>query len=285
MIKKITLNNGLYIVSTPIGNLGDISYRAVRVLESSNFILCENPLHSRKLLNEYGIKKKLVSVHDYSESRVIKKIYPNLLNNIVALISDSGSPLISDPGYKIVDHCIKNNIYVTSIPGPSSIISSLQLSGVSNNMFSFNGFVPKKERQAKDLFDSIKERLGAQIFFSSSHRFEKNISLMFKFFKNRKISICRELTKLNEEIIRTDLERLSLMLLKKEIKIKGEFVIIIEGKNKGKSDITIKEIVGTLEKLNKKFSLTDAVKIVHNLTGLSKKEIYSAGISKKRKSD
>ena len=135
------LEKGLYIVSTPIGNLEDISFRAKRILENVDIIICENPKHSLKLLNNLGIKKKLLSLHDYNEKILIKKIEKYQMNCSLALISDAGSPLISDPGYNLVQDYIKKNLYITTIPGPSSIISSLQLSGLAINSFRF--FVDK----------------------------------------------------------------------------------------------------------------------------------------------
>ena len=139
------MRNGLYIVSTPIGNLDDISLRAKKVLNSVNFIICENPKHSLKLLNKLDIKKKLFSLHDYNENLLIKRIEKYQYNSAIALISDAGSPLISDPGYNLIQDYIKKNLYVTTIPGPSSILSSLQLSGLPINNFEFFGFVSKNK--------------------------------------------------------------------------------------------------------------------------------------------
>ena len=145
----VDLKKGLYIVSTPIGNLDDITIRAINILKESNFIICENPKHSLKLLNKLDIKKKLFSIHDYNEENLIKRIEKFQSNSIVALISDSGSPLISDPGFKLVKNYINKNIFVTSIPGANSIIPSIQLSGLAVNNFTFFGFVPKGKNASK----------------------------------------------------------------------------------------------------------------------------------------
>ena len=147
--------NGLSIVATPIGNLEDITYRAVKVLEECDIIICENPKHSLKLLNKLGIKKKLIALHDYNEHKIINQMKVVLKNKKCALISDSGSPLISDPGYNLVQYCITNNIRVTSVPGPSSIVSSLQLSGLPISEFTFFGFVPKSKKKMEDLCKNI----------------------------------------------------------------------------------------------------------------------------------
>ena len=159
------LKNGLYIVSTPIGNLEDISFRTKKVLQKANIIICENPIHSLKLLNKLGIKKKLLFLHDYNEEALIKKIKKHQKDSLIALISDAGSPLISDPGFKLVKNFINEDIFVTSIPGPSSVISSLQLSGLDTNSFVFFGFVPKNNNSAKKIAKKIPELNFTSIFF------------------------------------------------------------------------------------------------------------------------
>ena len=277
---QVSLNNGLYIVATPIGNLQDMSFRAVEVLKNSKLIICENPSHSLKLLNEYDIKKKLVSIHDYNEEKVINKISKELSNSVVSLISDSGSPLVSDPGFKLVQHCIKNKIFVTSIPGPSSIISALQMSEIPMNHFTFYGFIPKKSSQAEELFCIAEKSVGAQIFFSSPHRLLTNLNNMKKYFINRKITICKELTKINEQKISSTMEKIDEKIKNDNFNIKGEFIIIVEGKCSQETNKIDKKIVESLTNISKKFSLTDAVKIVHNLTGLSKKNLYETALKK-----
>ena len=166
-IERIEMNNdfGLYIVATPIGNLGDISERAITTIKEGDLIICENPKHSLKLLNKLGIKKKLISLHDYNEKIVINKIAGDLINKKCVLISDAGSPLISDPGFKLIQYCIKNNINLTSIPGPSAIIPALQLSGVPLNNFSFLGFFPKAKKGMGNFIDIIKNNNSTSVFF------------------------------------------------------------------------------------------------------------------------
>lgn len=278
-----TLNNGLYLVATPIGNLKDISFRAVEILEKSEIILCENPKHSLKLLKEYGIKKKLISFHDHNEEALIKKISLKLKNSIISLISDAGSPLISDPGYKLIKHCIKNEVYITSIPGASSIIIALQLSGIPLNNFNFHGFIPKKNKQASELLESASKNAGAQIFLSSSFRLKENLKLIEGYFNNRNISICKELTKLNENIIRNKTNNISKSLNLTKSKMKGEFILVIEGSDKKVLKYIDNEIINSILEISKKFSLTDTVKIVHNLTRISKKGLYNAALERLKK--
>lgn len=273
----------MYIVATPIGNLQDISFRAIEVLKKSKIILCEKPSHSLKLLKEYGIKTKLISIHDFNEEKIIKKISIYLENSIISLISDAGSPLISDPGYKLVSYCINRNIYITSIPGPTSIISAIQLSGIPSNSFTFNGFIPKKTKQAEAIFEISKNNYGAQIFFSSSHRLLDNIKLLKKHFGNRRICICKELTKINEQVIKTKIDKLIDEVISKKVVIKGEFVLVIEGRLENKKMDIKPETIELLTYLSKKISLTESVKIVHKLTGLSKKILYNEALLEKKK--
>mgnify|MGYP001266815975 FL=1 len=282
--KQNPIKKGLYIVATPIGNLQDISFRAVDILKHSNLILCENPRHSLKLLNELKIKKKLISIHDYNEVEVIRKISKNLKNSIISLISDAGSPMISDPGFKLIQHCIKENIFITSVPGASSIISSLQLSGIPNNIFSFFGFIPKKRNQALLLLESCKDNKGAQIFLTSAHKLVDNLKLIEKIFNNRKVAICKELTKINEQILRTNSDKITEIVKNKDFKIKGEFVIILEGGGK-KSNNVDKKVIESLDRIAVKFSLTESVKIVHKLTELSKNELYKVALKKIKNKD
>ena len=140
----VDLKKGLYLISTPIGNLEDISLRAINILQEVDFIICENPKHSLKLLNKLGIKKKLFSLHDYNEENLIKKIQKYHESSIIALISDAGSPLISEPGYNLIKNFINKNIFITSVPGPSSVISSIQLAGLPLDKFVFFWFCSKK---------------------------------------------------------------------------------------------------------------------------------------------
>ena len=163
----VETKNGLYIISTPIGNLEDITLRALSVLKNANIIVCENPKHSIKLLNKFGIKKKLFSLHDYDEANTIKKLEKHSNNSVIALISDAGSPLISDPGFKLVKHFINKKSYITSVPGPSSVIASLQLSGLENNNFLFYGFVPKRSNLIKTLIEKFitSEQTGVFFYF------------------------------------------------------------------------------------------------------------------------
>ena len=277
-----TLAKGLYIVSTPIGNLDDISLRAKKILNSVNFIICENPKHSLKLLNKLDIKKKLFSLHDYNENLIIKRIEKYQYNSAIALISDAGSPLISDPGYNLIQDYIKKNLYVTTIPGPSSILSSLQLSGLPINNFEFFGFVSKNISNMNSQAKKLQNVIATSVFFISGNRLVSFLKILLDAKINRKVAVCKELTKKNEWVFRGYIKKIIDEINIDKSNLKGEFTLLIQGKEK-KTKITIQTTTETqIKKLLKKFSLTEVVEIVHRLTSISKKEIYKKALQLKK---
>ncbi len=278
------INGSLSIVATPIGNLEDISYRAVSVLKECDIIICENPKHSLKLLNKLGIKKKLFALHDYNEQKIIFQIERLLKNKNCALISDAGSPLISDPGYNLIQYCIKNKIKLTSIPGPSSIISSLQLSGLPLSEFTFFGFVPKSLNKLMEITKNLSQEKRTSVFFISSHKIVFFIEALEKFIPERSISICKELTKMNEFVFRGKPSLVKNDILQKKENLKGEFVAIVEGQTQKNQDFKDIDLYSKeLKKLATKFSLTDIVEIVHKFTKINKNKIYKWLLSLKKK--
>ena len=276
--KEKFLEIGLYIIATPIGNLGDISERAIFVMKELDFIICENPKHSSKLLNKFGIKKKLIALHDYNEKEVINKISKHQYNSRIGLISDAGSPLISDPGYKLVKDYIDKKIFVTSVPGPSSVIASIQLSGMPTNNFAFFGFLPKSNKKIDDLLENIENTKMTSVVFVSGKNLKNLIKKIVNIDEKKTISICKELTKINELIYRETSESIYKKLLKNQINTKGEFVVILPPRADKKRSCVNSKINSQISILLKKFTLTEAVRIVHNLTEISKKEIYAAAI-------
>jgi len=275
---------GLYIVATPIGNLEDISIRSQKTLSAADIIICENPKHSLKLLAKFGIKKKMYSLHDYNEEKIIKKIENHVFEYSIALISDAGSPLVSDPGYKLVQFYIDNKLYVTTVPGPSSVISSLQISGMAINAFKFLGFAPKSKARFEQFIESLKKEYQTSIFFVSSHRLMFCLEILQKKLNVRKICVCKELTKLNEKIFRGYASEIIKQFKKNNKNFRGEFVILVEGASKNSNDSL--KIYSSLDeqinKLLKKYSLTDVVNIVHKLTNISKKIIYNKALDQKK---
>ena len=275
------MKNGLYIVSTPIGNLGDISSRAIKTLGESDIIICENPKHSLKLLSKLDIKKKLISLHDYNEENIIDKIKDHLDNKKLSLISDAGSPLISDPGYKLVRHCVLNNIYITVVPGASSITSALQLSTIPINEYKFLGFVPKTKKGIGDFINLLKHSTCTSVFFISTHKVLLFLELISTILPDRKIAVCKELTKLNEKVFVGPSVEVCNKFKESPKNSLGEFVIVVEEENTNKknslSELT-PDIIEIINKLLGKFSLTDTVEIVHRIGNIGKKEIYKKAL-------
>mgnify|MGYP001391347599 CR=1 FL=1 len=275
------MKNGLYIIATPIGNLEDISSRAIKTLKDCDIIICENPKHSLKLLSKLDIKKKLISLHDYNEEIVIKKIKDDLKLKKLSLISDAGSPLISDPGYKLVRFCNKNNIYVTVIPGPSSVTSALQISSIPINKFTFHGFAPKTKNGVEDFISTIKQSTSTSVFFISSHKILLFLELFSKKLKNRKIAVCKELTKINERVfVGSSIEVYNEFRQSSKNSL-GEFVVVVEEKisDRKKTQYELSpDIINIINKLLEKFTLTDTVEIVHKIGKIGKKEIYKKAL-------
>ena len=270
-------------MATPIGNLDDISARALKTLKDSDIIICENPKHSLKLLNKFGIKKKLISLHDYNENSVIQRLSGELTNKNISLISDAGSPLISDPGFKLIQYCIKNNINVHTIPGPNSIIPALQLSGIPINEFYFAGFFPKTKNKMLNFIENLKEINKTSVFFVSSHKIEECLRILSVELKSRLLSISKELTKLNEKTFRGTSNEAIDGFINEKANLKGEFVIVIEKESEKKTEtINTKKFDREIKQLLLKFSLTDVVEIVHKLTGITKNKVYKWALKLKK---
>lgn len=223
-VSGVNIDKGtLYIVSTPIGNLEDISLRALAVLEKVNLILAEDTRVTINLLNHYGIKNKIQSFHAHSDKNVVQDFIKILKNgDSIALVTDAGTPLISDPGYPMVSECIKESINITAVPGANALIHALILSGFENENFYFQGFLPIKGRE--NLFNELKTIRMPIIIYESKFRINKTVQELQKYFGNAEITICRELTKKFEQIIRGRLREIA---KSQKIKEKGEFVIII----------------------------------------------------------
>ena len=267
---KNKLNFGLYIVSTPIGNLRDITLRAINVLKNSEYILCEDTRTSRKLLDKYKIKSKLVSNHKFNETKNLNKIIEILKSEkIVSLISDAGTPTISDPGRIVINECVKNKINIYPIPGPSAVSTAVSVSGFSEKYF-FYGFFPQKK---KDLLNDLKNLSnidGSIIFFISPNKINDSIEHIKTFFSGRKILICREMTKFFEEYIRVDIDD-----LKPFQKIpKGELTLVISENNNNL--ITLNDLdKRKIKKMIQNSSIKDIVDLITKEKKISKKEVYN----------
>ena len=266
---KLLLNH-LYIVSTPIGNLDDITFRALEVLKKSDIILCEDTRHSIKLLNHYKIKKKLVSYHKFNEKNQLANIIKYFNEGkILSLISDAGTPLLSDPGRLLVNKCISLGIQTIPIPGASSITSALSISGFKDQ-FLFYGFLPKTENELKKVLTILSENEYSQIFFAPSKKINFYIDNFKKFYQGRKILIAKEITKIHETFFREDIDNLNMF----KSSIKGELTLVISEKKQENRLIDKEKIVNKVKKYLKKYSLKDTVDLIFENEKISKKKIY-----------
>ena len=261
----------LYIVSTPIGNLEDITFRAVEVLKSSDIILCEDTRQSIKLLNHYKIKKKLISYHKFNEKKQITSIIKYINEGkILSLISDAGTPSLSDPGRLLVNECLINNIKVIPVPGVSSITASMSVSGFKDQ-FLFYGFLPKTINELEKVLNSLSTVHFTIVFFIPSKKIDFYIKNFKKYFSGRKILIAKEITKMYEEFIREDVDKLKI----KENSLKGELTIIISDKEVKNRIIDEKKIVNKAKKYLKKYSLKDTVNLILETEKINRKLVYN----------
>ena len=271
--KQQTFNPGLYLVSTPIGNMTDLTFRAVDVLEKSDIILCEDTRRSGKLLSYFQIKNKLLPYHKFNEKKVSNKIVDFIKKNkIVSLISDAGTPAISDPGMIIVNKCIKENLNVYPVPGATATTSAVSVSGFSDQ-YLFYGFLTKKEKQIEYVLKKMSNLDYSIVFFIPASKINFYISKFKKYFHDRKIVIAKEMTKIYEEFIRSDVS--SIQNLPESLK--GELTIVLSEKIKKKNinnEIT-ESVRIEIKKMLKKYSLKDVVEFVSKKENLPKRLIYN----------
>jgi len=267
------IKSGLYVVSTPIGNLSDITLRALEVLKKSDYILCEDTRTSKNLLDRYEIKSKLISNHKFNEKKNLSKVIEILKSDcIVSLISDAGTPSVSDPGAVLINECLINKINIYPIPGASAVSSAVSISGFSEKYY-FYGFFPEKNNKLKEDFEKLRNIEGCIIFFISPRKFNKSIKDIKEYFLDRKILICREMTKFYEEFIRVDVDKLEAF----KSDPKGELTIVISEKTKERnSSIILKESdKKNIQKMIKKLSIKDITDLISQNSHVSKKEIYN----------
>ena len=261
---------GLYIVSTPIGNLKDITFRAVEILKNSDFILCEDTRHSAKLLNIFNIKNKLIPYHKFNEKKSVSKIIQYLNEGkILSLISDAGTPLLSDPGRTLINKCLENKIEVIPIPGVSSITSAISISGF-RDQFLFYGFLPKTEMELNKVLGILSNNNFSQIFFIPALKVNFFLKKFKYFYKDRKILIAKEITKLHETFYRSDINNLKLF----KSTLKGELTIVISEKNNKDKVFDKEKIKNKAVKFLKKYSLRDTVDMIVETEKVNKKEVY-----------
>jgi len=270
--KQQTINSGLYLVSTPIGNMEDITYRALNVLKKSDIILCEDTRRSVKLLSYFKIQNKLVPYHKFNEEKISSKMIDFIKKNkIVSLISDAGTPSISDPGMIIINKCIETNIIVYPIPGPSAVTSAMSVSGFSDQ-YLFYGFLTKKEKELRGVLKNLSNINYSIVFFISASKVNFYISHFKEYFLDRKILIAKEMTKIHEKFIRGKVQSIESI----PESLKGELTVVLSQKiteKNFKKEIT-ESVKIEIKKMLKKYSHKDVVEFISKKEDLSKKMVY-----------
>ncbi len=263
-------SNTLYIVSTPIGNLDDITLRAIQVLKKSDIILCEDTRRSSKLLNHLKIKKQLISYHKFNEKKQLNNIIEHInKGKILSLISDAGTPLLSDPGRLLLNECLIKEIKIVPIPGVSSIATAMSVSGFSDK-FLFYGFLPKKLNELTKVLDVLSTYEYSQVFFVPALKANFYINEIKKFYSGRRLMIAKEITKIHEEFIRIDLDNFKTL----KSPLKGELTFIISNMDLKEKTINEEKIINKAKKYLKKYSVKDTVNLIMETEQINKKKIY-----------
>lgn len=270
---KQDLTPALYIVSTPIGNLGDMTYRAVETLQHCNLIACEDTRTSAKLLRAYDIRTPTTPYHDHSDGKARAKIIQAIQSGqSVALISDAGTPLISDPGYQLIQDAVDQGVSIIPIPGANAVLPALQLSALPTNRFSFHGFLPAKTGAVTKLVEALADREETLIFYETARRITKSLPVFLDVLGDRQAAIIREITKLHEEALRGPLSA----LIPVSEGLKGEIVLCIAGAQAKQVDDA--HIMAELRLALEENSFKDAVRIVSKGTGASRSHVYTLGL-------
>lgn len=271
------MKNGIYIVATPIGNISDISARAVEVLREAGTIACEDTRVTKKLLSLLGISsaaKSFIKLEDHTEAAQADKVIKAAGQQPVALVSDAGSPLISDPGYKLIRRCREEGIYVCAVPGPCALICALQLSGLPTNSFFFAGFIPNKDKARGDLFNKLKDIDATLVFYETANRIVKTLAKAAEVFGCREMAVAREITKIYEECLRGTAEELIAHFETQEPR--GEMVFMVAPPdNQADSDIDVESLLRGELQAN---SVKTAVKKLVERFGLNKNEVYQLAL-------
>lgn len=264
----------LYVVATPIGNLEDITYRAVRVLKEADLIACEDTRRTKKLLSHLGVEgKKLLPYHEHNERKQAERLISLIKKgSSVALVSDAGTPCISDPGYRLVSLARGEGIPVVPVPGPSAVVTALSGSGFPTDRFFFGGFLPRKEKALKQELSEAFTRPYTSVYYESPHRVERTLKVISELYPDREVGVYREITKVNEEFLKGKAGKL-LNYLVSEGKVKGEFVLLIPpSESEPEGEVDLKGILREL--LSQGLSVKEASKEAARKTGLPKREIY-----------
>lgn len=263
----------LYVVSTPIGNLGDITYRAVRILKEVHWIACEDTRTTGHLLQHYGISTRTISYHEHNELERAPELFARLQSGESgALVSDAGTPLLSDPGYRIVHGAVQAGIRVEALPGASAVLAALVVSGLPTDQFHFGGFLPAKQGQRTRLLEALADEQATLVFYEAPHRILESLADIAALLGNRDVVAARELTKLHEEVLRGTASEIRAKLESRD-SIRGEFVVLISKAMAPEPDDTpIDEAIQLLVRAG--IERMDAIKTVARQRGLSKRDVY-----------
>jgi len=266
---------GLYVVATPIGNLEDISYRAVRVLSEVDLITAEDTRHSRVLLSHYNITTSVQALHEHNEAQVAGRILDRIAaGQAIALISDAGTPLISDPGYKLVRAAREAGLPVYTVPGPSAITAALSIAGLPPDRFAFEGFLPSKATARRKCLQALSHETRTLVFFESSHRIEAAIADMAEVFgEQRLVAVCRELTKKFETVLRVPLTEMREALAQDANQRRGEFVVIVEG-SEGSEDEALSSAHKMALALLEYLPASQAARVAAQLNDVPRRKVY-----------
>ena len=267
---------GLYVVATPIGNLEDISYRAVRILADADLIAAEDTRHSRVLLSHYGITTPTRALHEHNEAQVAERMLERIAaGETIALISDAGTPLISDPGYRLVRAAREADLPVFAVPGPSAVITALSVAGLPPDRFAFEGFLPAKSAARKSRLEALSREPRTLVFFESSHRIEASIGDMAAVFgHDRLAAVCRELTKKFETVLRAPLHEISESMAADKNQTKGEFVVVVDG-YEGSEDASMSAALSMASALLEYLPASQAARVAARLNDVSRRDVYS----------
>ena len=266
---------GLYVVATPIGNLEDMSYRAVRILSEADLIAAEDTRHSRLLLSHYNITTGMLAFHEHNETQLEGRLLERIVNGeAIALISDAGTPLISDPGYRLIRAAREAGLPVYSVPGPSAVTAALSVAGLPLDRFAFEGFLPSKAAARKKKLEMLQTEIRTLVFFESSHRIEATINDMANVFGGQRLTaVCRELTKKFETVLRAPLAELGQKLTEDSNQTRGEFVVIIDG-YEGSEDEALSDAFTMATALMEYLPASQAARVAARLNDVPRRKVY-----------
>ncbi len=273
----------LYVVATPIGNLGDISQRAIEILSAVDAIAAEDTRHTGKLLSKFSISSKLIPLHDHNEDRSTARIIQMLEDGqSIAVVSDAGTPLISDPGYHLVNQCLSRGVDVVAVPGPSSVTAALSIAGMPTNRFSFEGFIPAKSVARRAFLSTLKFETRTQVFFESPHRISDTMQAMVELMgPERQMSLCRELTKTFEQVVLGTVGEISARVDSGDIPSRGEFVLVLRGSD----DVLAVDADHLLQTLLAELSPSKAASVAAKVTDISRSDLYDRALVLKKGQD